>query len=1017
MSRSRLITLGLGIGAAACAAAALVWWASADRLEFYTGAGVQRASASEHDARDILWRSPEAIGDPVTSNAENFEPHVPAGGPTANNEILFARVSESGDTDLYSAERVGRAWSPARPVSALNTLHNEQSPRLSPEGAWLYFASDRPGGEGGLDLWRAPRTSSGWGEAENLGAAINTRADDAQPAIDPSSGELWFASDREPPAHSDEDATPVAAGGFDLYRVGRSGAELVAALSSSSDEVAPAFSPVGDFVYFASAREGGAGGMDLYRARISAGAIGEARSLGPPVNTAGDELDPAPASEGFELFFARLAGDEAPTQLLRTVSREVDLARDVRYGDLAALLRLLPWILLVLAIVLLLSMLRRLASGGAAGASLGALSLMAKCVLVSLILHAILLALLSLWMVEPEAGQLADAESGTRVSLASSSIRSALESQVRDASGDPVEISAPDVVDPGAAPHVEMIAASAEPDLALSQPVSSESPQRVSVAPSSAAELRTERPPAPFPAAHTSPAEMPLATPTARAAERAQEADVRVVEALDAPSHAPMQAQTATRDALRSDAAVPLPPSSRGTDRPTRRTLDGASVGGSPEPLGLPAPLPSSLTPTLSAPTPTIAQQAVAAEPDAQIAVESVRASRVRPALLPAEASTLSRISPTQRESQETARRAPVELDVAPPRTSSDAPAVTALAPTALALPTPQGERASQSQNNAIDERAMDIPVAAPTSSPQEVVLVDAVRSAPVPQPDTEIIEQRRRPEAPDAPSFLSGARTDAPEIAQATPAVSALRLPVERPVPAAPEPDTLTGMVLDGVTSEPIEGARIRLDLADTDDASATSDADGSFTLRAMDIPDNSAISASARGYIPYSANITAEELQAGASAVVLLWPESRLTIALEEDPEVHHLGNDAFTGRVNSQFQRRAEGLTIEMPFALSEEQLPPNIAGATLLMLAKGVQLDNRFYLNGRRLQTTFPPSPRDGSFGEVAVQLPVRFLREGFNTLGIESTRRGDTDYDDFEFVNVRIQLIPANVVID
>ncbi len=1105
MTRSRLATIALGVGAVVCAAAALAWWASADRLEFYTGAGVQNASAAEFEARDILWRPPETLGDPLLSETDSFEPSVPAGGPTANNELLFARVSPDGDTDLYAAERVGRVWSPPRPIAALNTLHNEQSPRLSPEGAWLYFSSDRPGGEGGLDLWRAPRTSGGWGTAENLGPAINTRANDAQPAIDPGTGELWFASDRPRPVDETLDEPQDPDAGFDLYRVRHDRTELVAALSSIEDDVAPAFSPVGDFVYFSSAREGGAGGLDLYRSRLSAGEPGEARSLGPPVNTVGDELDPAPASEGFELFYTSVAGADEPTGFRRTVSREVELARDMQYGDLGALLRLLPWILLVLAIVLLLSLLRRLSAGGAAGASLGALSLMAKCVLVSLILHAILLALLALWMVEPEAGQLADADSGTRVSLTSSSIRSSLESQVRDSAGDPVAVTAEDIADRTAPSPVDAVAATPESAAPAPSQQLSENPHTRAVAQTDAA---TSAPspsaaPAMAPEAVTA-ADLPLDTPVAAAARRVNEAETRIDQALEAPRSASPDLATSTRDALSSDSAAPQPAARDGDEAPVERSVREAAVAATSDTAGTaPIPAPLESAPALAIGTPAPAQARTVAEPESRLALRGVetpslsitpspahtdslpaptpepasageapRMARTRPSesasapaastrlatetpraqsalalptpgapdaarteeadvrfavdtiaerpleAAPTEAINLPAPLPDSARTGDTPRMtrpAPAELNTSPRTTLAQSltPAATTLS--ALAIPTPGADDARASADEATLELALD--------SYNERRVDDAPvastvipTSPPLPEPTATIRDERRRSAPIPAPTPDS-ARRDAPELPSTLAAVPDLRLPVEMPVPAEPEPDTLSGSVIDAVTSAPIAGARVRLDLAEADDASATSDDEGSFVLRAFDIPDNSAISASAPGYIPYSANITADELGAGATAVILLWPESRLTVALEDDPEVHHLGNDAFTGRVNSQFQRRAEGLTIEMPFALADEQLPPNTRSATLLMLAKGVQLENRFYLNGRRLNVTFPESPRDGSFGDVVIDLPIRFFREGFNTLGIESIRRGDTDYDDFEFVNVRIEFIPAHAVID
>ena len=1107
MTRSRLATIALGVGAVVCAAAALAWWASADRLEFYTGAGVDNASAAEYQARDILWRPPETLGEPLLGETDSFEPSVPAGGPTANNELLFARVSADGDTDLYAAERVGRVWSAPRPIAALNTLHNEQSPRLSPEGAWLYFSSDRPGGEGGLDLWRAPRTSAGWGTAENLGPAINTRANDAQPAIDPSTSDLWFASDRPRPVEDTlddpQDHNPDT--GFDLYRAHGERTELVAALSSIEDDVAPAFSPVGDFVYFSSARDGGAGGLDLYRARLSAGVPGDARSLGPPVNTDGDELDPAPASEGFELFYTSIADAEAPAVFRRTVSREVELARDVQYGDLGALLRLLPWILLVLAIVLLLSLLRRLAAGGAAGASLGALSLMAKCVLVSLVLHAILLALLALWMVEPEAGQLADADSGTRVSLTSSSIRSSLEAQVRDSAGDPVAVTAEDIADRTAPSPVDAVAATPESAAPAPTQLVSENPHTRAVAQTDAAAASSSpsAPPTLSPEAVTA-ADFPLDTPVAAAARRVSEAETRIDQALEAPRSASADLATSARDALASDSATPQPAQRDGDELPIERSVREATVAASSDTAGsAPAPAPQTTAPALAIGTPATARARSVNEAETRLALRGVETPSLSITPSPSQSDSLPAPTPEPASAGEAPRMARTRLSdsasapAASTRLSTEAPR----AQPSLALPTPGATDAARAEEadvrfavETLDERpleaaptqAINLPAPLPDSartgdtprmtrpapaelntsprttiaqslSPAAATLSalaipapttdDAPASAdeatlelaldsyndrrvenapvasvmtpaspPLPEPSATLRDQRRRsaPIAAPSPGAAQRAALALPGALATTPD---LRLPIATPIPAEPEPDTLSGSVIDAVSGAPIAGARVRLDLAETDDASATSNDEGAFVLRAFDIPDNSAISASADGYIPYSANITADELGAGATAVILLWPESRLTVALEDDPEVHHLGNDAFTGRVNSQFQRRAEGLTIEMPFALAEEQLPPNTRSATLLMLAKGVQLENRFYLNGRRLNVTFPESPRDGSFGEVVIELPIRHFREGFNTLGVESVRRGDTDYDDFEFVNVRIEFIPAHAVID
>lgn len=72
----------------------------------------------------------------------------------------------------------------------VNTPSNDGCPIISPDGDYLYMASNRPGGQGGLDIWRAPRSGGGWGAPENLGPPINTAADEFCPS--PARGNRLF---------------------------------------------------------------------------------------------------------------------------------------------------------------------------------------------------------------------------------------------------------------------------------------------------------------------------------------------------------------------------------------------------------------------------------------------------------------------------------------------------------------------------------------------------------------------------------------------------------------------------------------------------------------------------------------------------------------------------------------------------------------------------------------------------------------------------------------------------------
>ncbi len=111
------------------------------------------------------------------------------------------------DFDLYTAKvldgRPGRAAS----VFRLNTPLNEGSPAISSAGDFVYFSSDRNGGEGGYDIYRARLLDDGYSDANNLGDTLNSAANELDPALALSGFAVYFSSDRE----------SSAVDGYDLY--------------------------------------------------------------------------------------------------------------------------------------------------------------------------------------------------------------------------------------------------------------------------------------------------------------------------------------------------------------------------------------------------------------------------------------------------------------------------------------------------------------------------------------------------------------------------------------------------------------------------------------------------------------------------------------------------------------------------------------------------------------------------------------------------------------------------------
>jgi WD40-like Beta Propeller Repeat len=248
--------------------------------------------------------------------------------------------------------------------------------------------------------------------------------------------------------------------------------------------------------------------------------------------------------------------------------------------------------------------------------------------------------------------------------------------------------------------------------------------------------------------------------------------------------------------------------------------------------------------------------------------------------------------------------------------------------------------------------------------------------------------------------------------LVEVPPAVNlALRLPTQV-APPVREIGIVRGVVTDARTNQPLTSATIRLDLAEADPLLAVTDDQGRYELAVPDIPDFVAISASHNGYDPSSVNVPAEQLKRRTvERDFALTPSRQDVIVIESDPEVHHLGDNAFSGAINSRFQKRSEGRRFQSTFQATAEQFESDSRDAVIRLLVRGTERDNRIRINGHTVPTPLNDSPRDGRFGTFVTTFPLSWLNEGSNTLIIESAwaDSAHSDLDDFEFVNIQIHL--------
>ena len=151
------------------------------------------------------WGVPELITPQIVSDGNL----LPAGLSFDGTSLLLVKSDNRGNTDIWISQFNGSIWGPAEEITGeINSGSNEDHASFSPDGRYIYFSSDRRGGEGGLDLWYSERERDGtWGKPVNMGDQINTDKDESSVFIAPTGERLIFASKGH-----------FNMGGYDIFR-------------------------------------------------------------------------------------------------------------------------------------------------------------------------------------------------------------------------------------------------------------------------------------------------------------------------------------------------------------------------------------------------------------------------------------------------------------------------------------------------------------------------------------------------------------------------------------------------------------------------------------------------------------------------------------------------------------------------------------------------------------------------------------------------------------------------------
>ena len=182
--------------------------AQGDDMSGITGAKPADIFVSQKDDKG-KWGKPITIDSELNSNFEEGACCFSPDGRTMYLTLCKTDANAPRYATIAISERSDAAWGkPKELVIAKDTTSSFAHPAVSPDGEWLYFVSDMPGGMGGLDIWRAKLYGHHEiGLVENLGAPINTEGDEMFPTFRPN-GDLYFSSNGHP-----------GFGGLDIYYI------------------------------------------------------------------------------------------------------------------------------------------------------------------------------------------------------------------------------------------------------------------------------------------------------------------------------------------------------------------------------------------------------------------------------------------------------------------------------------------------------------------------------------------------------------------------------------------------------------------------------------------------------------------------------------------------------------------------------------------------------------------------------------------------------------------------------
>jgi len=213
------------------------------------------------NVKDGQFNKAQVIGPPITQGKGTEE----VIGLSSSGDKMLLYYFKGGAGDIYMSTSDGdKGFAKAQLLGEnVNSKGHEIAASITSDGTAIYFASDRAGGLGGVDIYVSRILPNGtWGPPENLGPEINTALDEDFPNISPDGKTLYFSSKGH-----------TSMGGYDIFKADYDEAthkwsavkNMGYPINTTEDDMNLRLSENGRYGYISALREGGFGDLDIYR--------------------------------------------------------------------------------------------------------------------------------------------------------------------------------------------------------------------------------------------------------------------------------------------------------------------------------------------------------------------------------------------------------------------------------------------------------------------------------------------------------------------------------------------------------------------------------------------------------------------------------------------------------------------------------------------------------------------------------------------------------------------------------